>query len=223
MLFAVLGDVHGNVRACQAALERINHLGIQTILNTGDMVGAWEGASETVALIEQEDILSVQGAWDRRVAWFSRKKDAWRRKMKPETWTLLEKNYGALHSSQVEFLRRLPRRKTITMEGISISLSHGMPVNTARSLEENQEDAVFRRQWEEMRTAIIITGKTHRPFYRWVDTTLFVNPGSLGIPGEDGMGTFALVDTESTPWQVRFETVTIPFPGDREICNDDEI
>ncbi len=58
---AVITDIHGNLPALQAALARIEELGIECVFCGGDLVGYGPHPNEVCALIAQREIPTIYG------------------------------------------------------------------------------------------------------------------------------------------------------------------
>jgi protein-tyrosine-phosphatase len=65
---AVITDIHANLLALQAALERIDELGIEQIYCGGDLVGYGPHPNEVCALIEERGIPTIYGNYDYAIA-----------------------------------------------------------------------------------------------------------------------------------------------------------
>src|SRR5205085_4000131 len=65
---AVITDVHGNLPALQAALARIDALGIEFVYCGGDLVGYGPHPNEVCALIQERDIPAIYGNYDYAIA-----------------------------------------------------------------------------------------------------------------------------------------------------------
>lgn len=208
MLLAALGDVHGNLPALEAVLERIDAMGIHTILNTGDSVCGYPFPGEVLQTLQSRRIVSVQGEMDRLTGMFARKRatlEARRTTLEVEhlAWTT-----RALGSDDIERLRALPKLRTLTLEGLDICLCHGSPRQQTEGLGPGTPTRVLDRCREFANAHIIVCGRTHECWSRPCQETLFVNPGSVGaMHGEQPAASFAVVNTETRPWQVRFERV----------------
>ena len=209
MYLAAIGDIHGNLPALAAVLAAIDEEGIQTIVNTGDAVVGHPWPNEVVELLRSRNIPSVQGDLDRRVVHFLRKQETLRRKLSPDEFEALRQTYTAIQSLNLEFLRTLPRRRMLHVEGADICVCHGTPTSQSDTLGEEDPPAKFRRVREMTNAQIVISGATHRPFSRTVDATLFVNPGAVGA-GHGGarIATYAIVDTETEPWEARIRELS---------------
>ena len=65
---AVVTDIHGNLPALQAALARIDELGIVRIYCGGDLVGYGPHPNEVCALIAERGIPTIYGNYDHAIA-----------------------------------------------------------------------------------------------------------------------------------------------------------
>src|SRR5438034_8673852 len=61
---AVITDVHGNLPALEAALGRIDELGIADVYCGGDLVGYGPWPNEVCLLIEERGIPTIYGNYD---------------------------------------------------------------------------------------------------------------------------------------------------------------
>ena len=210
MLMAALGDVHGNIQALQQALEIIDDLGIQLVVNTGDLVVGHPYPNEVIDLVQQRDIPSVQGKFDRLIGLFERRNRRLIEKLAEENRARLEETHRLLRLEHVEYLRNLPHRWHRTAESIEILLCHGSPESPTEAIDPHAPESRFLRAREAANARLIILGMTHQPFTRTIADTWFVNPGPLGFPvSGSSAGTFALIDTDSDPWRVEFREVEL--------------
>lgn len=203
VILAALGDVHGNWPALNAVLAQIDDEGIQTVVNTGDCVTGHPWANEVIDCFRERNIATVQGEYDRQIARFMVRKRSLQARHDAEEFAEIEKTYQSCRSTNIEFLRGLPRQREIAIDGIPVALCHGTLASQAESLTEDDSDDRYLRQREISPAEIIVFGRTHVPHTRWAGGTLFVNPGSVGIPrGEEMRAGYAVISTESDPWQV---------------------
>jgi len=208
MLLAALGDIHGNLPAFDAVLGAIDDMGIQTIVNTGDCVAGHSWPNEVIDRLRSRAIHSVQGEMDRLAVRFVRKHDTLKKRCPAKEFEDLRWTYEHTRSDNLEFLRALPAQRTLKVEGETIYLCHGIGPRQLDALHESDDACRFRRLREIACADMIIAGRTHASFARWVDDTLFVNPGAVGAPvGEGAEACFAAIDTETEPWETRFHSV----------------
>ena len=207
MIFAAIGGIHGNLPALEAVLEAIDEEGIQTIVNTGDCAVGHPWANETIALLRDRKIPTVQGEMDRRLVRARRKEETLREKLDPETFARLEEAFAACDSVNIEWLRGLPRKLTLTIDGVDIVLCHGTLTSQSQSLAADDMQERFQRQREVNPAPIIVCGRSAAPYAREVDGTLFVNPGLLG---EGQSARYAIVSTEAEPYTAELRAITLP-------------
>src|SRR5205814_9099349 len=65
---AVITDIHANLPALHAALERIEELGIERVYCGGDLVGYGPHPNEVCSLIEKAGIPTIYGNYDYAIA-----------------------------------------------------------------------------------------------------------------------------------------------------------
>src|SRR6476646_6632404 len=65
---AIITDIHANLPALQAALGRIEELGIERVVCGGDLVGYGPHPNEVCALIAQREIPTIYGNYDYAIA-----------------------------------------------------------------------------------------------------------------------------------------------------------
>ncbi|GMV99060.1 MAG: hypothetical protein AMXMBFR84_01990 [Candidatus Hydrogenedentota bacterium] len=209
MHFAVFGDVHGNWPALKAVLDDIARRGILTIVHTGDLVVGFPYPNEVVEAVRERGIPGVQGEWDRLTVRASRKGESIQRKIGEDEWEALQWTYSHTQSRSLEFLRALPKTRTFDMDGTPVFVCHGTPASSSDVLLRGEADMRFKRMREVANTPIVVCGKSHEPFARTVDGTLFVNPGAVGLAAGDGaVASYAVVSTESAPASAELCTVS---------------
>jgi putative phosphoesterase len=207
MVLVALSDTHGNAAALEAVLAAVDEEGIQTILHAGDTVAGHGGNASAVALFQERGIPNVQGESDRKVVRFLRKRVTLERKCAPETFLALEQASQDCSSSQLEYLRGLPRVWQAEIDGIPMAMCSGSVTSASDILRGDDDTARFQRQREIIPAQILILGGSHEPFEKRVGDTLMVSPGTVGM-GDDGLAHFAVISTESEPWQVDFRSVS---------------
>jgi len=208
MLMAAFGDVHGNWPALRSVLEAIDAEGIQTVVNTGDIVVGYPWPDEVVACLRERGIPGVQSESDRAVVRFARKTDTLRKHLAPDDFEAHAWAHEHLHSANIEYLRSLPKCLRLTVDAVDIAVCHGTPSSVRGTLEEGMDVARFQRERESANTPLVICSRTHQGFSRLVEETLFVNPGSVcPSPGTEPTASYAVISTETSPWSAEIRCV----------------
>lgn len=122
MVYALIGDVHGNLRALEAVLEDINKRGIKNIISVGDVVGLGPHPSECLDLIIKNNIRMIAGNAEEYIKFGA---DAFFYLKNPQArydnavWTKSQ-----LRKDQLEFINSLPHSIEINEFGHNIGICH---------------------------------------------------------------------------------------------------
>lgn len=200
MHFAVLGDINGNARALRGVLDDLAEQGILTVLQTGNLVAGHGRAKEVLDLLQERRVTCVQGVKDRAVARFRRKEARLRDRLSGDEVAQLAAVHESLTGEVIEVLRRLPARRDLEIEELSILVCHGSVSNASDLLSGGTAEAKFQRQREIAPVDIIVCGGAREPFARYIENTLFVGPG--WVDHSPGIACYSIVDTEEEPWTV---------------------
>ena len=208
---AVITDIHANLPALEAALARIEELGIDRVLCGGDLVGYGPHPNEVCALIEERSIPTIYGNYDYAIG-----RDledcgcAYRDRHDRElgqrsvSWTLA--NTGARAKA---FLRELPFDLRFDVASTAVHLVHGSPRKVNEYLFEDKPATLYERLAAAEDADVLVFGHTHKPWIRDHRGVLFVNCGSVGKPKDgDPRGAFAVLAAGSGGLQVTIERVS---------------
>jgi len=64
MKYGILGDIHSNISALRAVLERMDEAGVDTLVSVGDVVGYGAAPSECIELLRERGAVVVKGNHD---------------------------------------------------------------------------------------------------------------------------------------------------------------
>lgn len=207
---AVLTDIHGNLPALQAALRRIEELGIESVFCGGDLVGYGPHPNEVCALIAERGIPTIYGNYDYAIAReledcgcayvTQHDRELGRRSV---DWTLA-------HTSQEskDFMRGLPFDLRFPVGGIDVHLVHGSPRKVNEYLFEDKPASLYERLAAAESDPVLVFGHTHKPWAREYGGVLFVNCGSVGKPKDgDPRGAFAVLTPNGESVDVSIERI----------------
>lgn len=184
MRLGLIGDIHGDVRALEAALKHLDALGPEIIICAGDLVGYGAQPDAVIELLLARDIPCVRGNHDR---WAIEKRrviglHGWKpARLKDETWTYLES---------------LPVSLDLELEGCSLAVHHGSPASDMEFVTPYKAlPASIETYWQDHTTDLLILAHTHIPMIDRSQRGTIVNAGSLhGVPGVQTSYSFAIVD-----------------------------
>ena len=197
---AVITDIHGNLPALQAALARIDELGIARVYCGGDLVGYGPHPNEVCAVIQERAIPTIYGNYDYAIA---RDLDdcgcaygtPHERALGQQSvdWTLEHTDRPAK-----DFMRELPFDLGFDLGERDVHLVHGSPRKVNEYLFEDKPASLYERLAAAEDADALVFGHTHKPWMHEFGGVLFVNCGSVGKPKDgDPRGAFALLDLDA--------------------------
>lgn len=214
MRFALVSDIHANLQAWNAVLEDIRALGIEQIINLGDVVGYGPAPSEVLESVQKHCQLTVLGNHDAVCA----------QRMRPSAFNdqaraAIEWTQQQLNEQACDFLKGLP--EMARPEDNSFLATHAeviAPLDFGYIL--TAEEAA--KNFAACDDSIIFIGHTHRPgvfllnesgevtlhepgaFNCDPDLRYIINPGSVGDPrSEDIVASYCLFDSETRDVEFR--------------------
>lgn len=225
MQYAIISDIHSNLEALTAVLQKIDSLKVSNIIALGDIVGYNANPNECIEIIKERGISSIIGNHDLRACGLKEPDDFTTIARKAILWTR-----KVLKKENLEFLKTLPKtlllpeRKGIAIHG-SITdtletyiLSPWIALENFKVMEDNPN-----------LPPVCFFGHTHvRIGYQYTDKRVItlheeevlldpkslylINPGSVGQPRDrDPRASFAIYDTERsllTSYRVSYDITT---------------
>jgi putative phosphoesterase len=207
---AVITDIHANLPALQAALARIDELGIARVYCGGDLVGYGPHPNEVCALIEERAIPTIYGNYDYAIARdlddcgcaYVTKEDR-ELGQRSVAWTLQHTDRRSK-----EFMRDLPFDLRFAVGPHRVHLVHGSPRKVNEYLFEDKPARLYERLAAAEDDGVLVFGHTHKPWVHEFGGVLFVNCGSVGKPKDgDARGAFAVLEDADDRVAVTIERV----------------
>jgi len=207
---AVITDVHANLPALEAALARIEELGIEQIYCGGDLVGYGPHPNEVCALIAAREIPTIHGNYDYAIA--RELEDCGCAYITPHDRELgqrsVEWTLANTSAESKRFMRELPFDLRFAVGSTDVHLVHGSPRKVNEYLFEDKPASLYERLAAAESADVLVFGHTHKPWMRSHGGVLFVNCGAVGKPKDgDPRGAFALLDASSGGLGVSIERV----------------
>jgi len=176
MKIGLIADIHGNLFALDAVLADLAADRVDRLICLGDIALLGPHPSEVIARLRSLGCPSVLGNVD---AWVL---DA----------TLVEQSNSALSAWNVAqltdadraYLRACPMTLEVPLdEGVTLLACHGSPRSYYEVVAAGTPPADLLAMIADPRPALVAGGHTHRQLLRRDGETMFVNPGSVGLPG----------------------------------------
>ena len=185
MQFGLVSDIHGNFQALQYVVKRLKTIlpPGSWILNAGDNVGYGEQPEECVRfLMDAEDIITVQGNYDRSIANYRNDSAKYIKKWtkaRPEKLAAIQRDSQQLSGASCEWLLSLPVDTTVRAGDILIGLSHYSP-DSRDSIAVWTTDNQLKMIAARTNCDVIVSGHTHSVVTKVLAGKLFINPGTVG-------------------------------------------
>ena len=173
---AVLADIHANLHALEKVLGDAEERGACVFLNAGDSVGFGAYPNEVIEMLNEKNVLSVLGNYDLEVV----KGDA---KAKGEKKLALEFTRKELTRIGEAYLFSLPNECRLKVTRKTLLLTHGSPKSINEHIYPDAPTERLVALAETSKADIVIVGHSHEQFQRDANGVFFVNPGSVGRPG----------------------------------------
>jgi putative phosphoesterase len=213
---AVVTDIHGNLPALEAALARVEELGIERVYCGGDLVGYGPHPNEVCALIEEREIPTIYGNYDYAIGRdledcgcaypTQHERELGQRSV---DWTLAHTERRAK-----DFMRDLPFDLRFGVGDWAIHLVHGSPRKVNEYLFEDKPASLYERLAGAEEADALVFGHTHKPWVRRYGGVLFVNCGSVGKPKDgDPRAAFAILRDVAGDLDVTIERVEYDAEG----------
>lgn len=207
---AVITDIHANLPALQAALERIDALGIDRVYCGGDLVGYGPHPNEVCALVRERAIPTIYGNYDYAIA--RDLEDCGCAYITPHDRELgqqsVEWTLEHTDSAAKDFMRELPFDLHFSVGDTPVHLVHGSPRKVNEYLFEDKPARLYERLAAAETDRVLVFGHTHKPWVREYGGVLFVNCGSVGKPKDgDPRGAFAILRPSGAGVEVAIERV----------------
>src|SRR3990170_5233923 len=147
MRIAVIGDVHANLPALTAVIEDVSRAGASATYCVGDIVGRGPHPNEVVEVMRRLEIPSVQGNWDEAVAMDRDSTGAAWETLEAEAaggasmrWTA-----DTLTDENKAWLRQVPVRGRVVIDGRSVAFFHGSHVRQTEYLWSDRPSRFYSR------------------------------------------------------------------------------
>ncbi len=189
MKIAVLADIHANFVALQAVTEHLEAWRPDHVIVAGDIVNRGPRPLECLRFVRQKertsDWLTVRGNHEDYVIKYAQP-DA------PRSGPAFEAHLSSYWTCQqlngdIPALVAMPFSQSLTApDGSLITITHASMRSNRDGIYPRTTDAEL-RQIIEPASALFCVGHTHLPLIRWIDGTLVVNTGAVGLPFDGNM------------------------------------
>lgn len=203
MRVLVVSDIHGNIEALRAVAAA--EPDVDRVLCLGDLVDYGPHPDAAVAWVRARASATVRGNHDHAVALgVDCGSDPTFRRLSVETRL---KTAPMLDADALAFLRGLPARRTVAVDGRRFELLHAAPRDPLFQYLPGTRVAEWKEAAADIDAELILVGHTHLAGIVDLGGKRLVNPGSVGLPhGRDPRACYAVIaDGEPMLKRVRYD------------------
>ncbi len=174
---AVFSDIHANINALERVFRDAEEHGASLFVNAGDSIGFGPCPNEVIEFICQKNIASILGNYDVEVI-EGKTKDKGQKNL---AYTFTKKE---LSKSSRNYLNSLPMELRLEVAGKKLLITHGSPESIDEHIYCDTAVERLKTLSDTAKADIIVVGHSHEQFWKQTNGASFVNPGSVGRPGD---------------------------------------
>ncbi len=194
---AIVSDIHANIQALRAVLEKIDELGVDETICAGDTAGYYTRINETIQLVRKKIRYHCLGNHDFGIVEFC---GITQPRFNRFARQALRFQRDKITRENIEWLAQLPIRFLLQWEEKRIYLVHGHPNKPFEYLmgyNEERTKELVKDAIKEAKTSFLVAGHTHVPFIHEENGKVYLNSGSVGQPRDKNpLASFAVLDLE---------------------------
>jgi predicted phosphodiesterase len=187
----LFGGVYSNLQALEALKEiaEKENIAPENCFCTGDIVGYCAQPEETVQLFKLWGAKSIVGNVEIQL-----KENAddcgcdFRKGSRCDNFSQLWYPFAKskLSENSLEFLKTLPNHITFTYSDKKVIVIHGSYFQVSEFIFKSTDWAVKKPNFETTKSDVIIAGHCGLPFHHQKENKLWLTPGVIGMPANDG-------------------------------------
>lgn len=177
MRLLLISDLHGNIEALQAILELVKY---DRIFCMGDLVDYGPSPLECIDWIRSNDVLTIRGNHDNAVAFHVDCGCGYTYKHLSEATR--EYTWASISENEESFLRSLPLKTELEVDGLRLMLAHGSPESFFDYINPDTPPEKLDEYTAGINDDYLIVGHTHKPAILKTSKITVLNPGSVGQP-----------------------------------------
>ena len=180
-MLAILADIHGNYPALQAALERSDQLGCESVISLGDVAGYYAQPNECIRALRARGIPNLMGNHDHYLVTGA---ECPRSRSANDCLTYQRK---VIEEDNLKWLSQSP----LLLTQDDIRMVHAGWNDPLDEYLLDPREAYFR----DRPGTLFLSAHTHIPLVRIFAEKTYANPGSVGQPRDgDPRAAFAVLD-----------------------------
>ncbi len=187
----LFGGVYSNLQALEKLIQIADEAGIppENCISTGDLTGYCAQPEETVQLFKKWGAVSIAGNVELQLANDSEDcgcdfKSGSRCDDFSKMWFPYTK--GRLSKESLDSMKNIPEYISFDYGNKKVTVVHGNYGNTSEFIFKSNATESKERCFKETKSNIIIAGHCGLPFHQIIKEKVWLNPGVIGMPANDG-------------------------------------
>ncbi|GGG40494.1 metallophosphoesterase family protein [Bizionia arctica] len=214
----LFGGVYSNLQALEALIAVAKAEGIppENCICTGDIVGYCAQPEETIQTFKKWKAQSIVGNVEIQL-----REEAtdcgcdFKKGSTCDGYSQLWYPYAQskLSKSSLEFIATLPDHIQFNYAGKKVTVLHGSYFNVSEFIFKSTPWGRKQSNFEATKSEVIIAGHCGLPFQDEKDTKLWLNPGVIGMPANDGKPTvwYAILDDKNNELTFKHHTLNYNY------------
>lgn len=187
MRIAIISDIHGNMEALESVFNDIESQKCEKIFVLGDYAMAGPEPSKVIDFFFQKQFddryTMIQGNTDYMIANYNEDLYNLIKEKAPVMAEALKSDVGLINFVYKDFLKNLPDKKEITIDGVKLLLVHGSPRKNNEDILPDTPMATINEMLTDIDANVILCGHTHIPCgFQTEKKQTVINVGSIGRP-----------------------------------------
>ena len=212
----LFGGVYSNLQALEAIAEvaKIENIAPGNCIATGDIIGYCAQPEETIQFFKQWKAKSIAGNVELQLS--ENAEDCgcdFTQGSRCDQFSQLWYPYAKskLSDSSLEFIKKLPEFIHFTFATKRVTVVHGSFFNTSEFIFKSTPWEKKQTNFDVTQSDIIVAGHCGLPFHQEQNNLLWLNPGVIGMPANDGNTTVWYVILEEKNNLVTFEHKSLTY------------
>ena len=214
----LFGGVYSNLPALEALIDVAESEGIppENCICTGDIIGYCAQPEETIQTFKNWKAKSIVGNVEIQLR--DDEDDCgcdFREGSRCDNFSQLWYPYAKskLSKDSLNYLETLPDHIKFTLGNKTVSVVHGSYFNVSEFIFKSTDWSIKAKNFEATQSDIIIAGHCGLPFLDQQDGKLWVNPGVIGMPANDGNPNvwYAILDDSEQSTSVNFRKLDYDY------------
>lgn len=215
MKVAVISDIHGNFQALESVMADYQLQGCKKVLCLGDYAMAGPQPRRVLEYImgNSSNWTMIKGNTDKMITDFTLKMYEDLNKKYPVMANALLDDADIIEKDKKDFLKSLPEKREVIIEGVSTLLVHGSPRRINEDIMPNMRISEVQEMIMEETADLILCGHTHVPCgYQTMTKQTVVNVGSVGRPMTGiPKANYAIIDFNNGTFTVEHRSVEYDY------------